>query len=128
MLYVLAFTFFLASGYYGYKLSKLSISVRVTMITREVPVSFFRGVVILALSQVLKLVEIYSGPSSIIYLDTISPALLLVSAIIFAIGFEKLLSAYNSERMRASVFNSLEELGRVDTENEKSRDWNGSFR
>ena len=98
------------------------------MITREVPVSFFRGVVILALSQVMKLVEIYSGPSSTTYLDTISPALLLASAVIFAMGFEKLLSAYNSERMRASVFHSLEELGRVDIEKEKSRDWNGSFR
>jgi TRAP-type C4-dicarboxylate transport system permease small subunit len=125
---VLAIAFFLTSGYYGYRLTKLTRSVRVTMITRDTPISFFRGIILLASSEIIKLVDIYSNLPYPSYFDTASAALFLGSAVIFAMGCEKLLAAYNNEKIRASVFSSLEELGKVDIERERGSEWNKELR
>ncbi len=62
------------------------------------------------------------------FLDLSSSILLLGSSVIFAIGFEKIFSAYHNERIRANVYSTLEELRESDIEREHSTEWHKSLR
>lgn len=127
VLYVLAIACYLTAAYYGFRLSRIT-KVNITiMMTQDGPVSILRGIVLLALSQTLKLIEMFSPAVYMNFFDLSSSILLLASGVILAIGFEKMYSAYNNERIRTSVYNTLEELGRADVEGEKSN-WKASLR
>ncbi len=128
VLYVLAIASFLAAAYYGFRLSRIT-KVNITiMMTQDGPVSILRGIMLLAFSQILKLIEMFSTPYYMNFFDLSSSILLLASGVILAVGFEKMYAAYNNERIRTSVYNTLEELGRADVEGEKKSSWHASLR
>ena len=128
VLYVLAIASYLTAAYYGFRLSRIT-KVNITiMMTQDGPVSILRGIVLLALSQTLKLIEMFTPAFYMNFFDLSSSILLLASGVILAIGFEKMYSAYNNERIRTSVYNTLEELGRADVEGERKSNWQASLR
>jgi membrane-bound ClpP family serine protease len=128
VLYVLAIASFLTAAYYGFRLSRIT-KVNITiMMTQDGPVSILRGIVLLALSQILKLIEMFTPSFYMNFFDLSSSILLLASGVILAIGFEKMYSGYNNERIRTSVYNTLEELGRADIEGERKSNWQASLR
>lgn len=98
------------------------------MMTQDGPVSILRGIVLIALAQTLKLIEMFSAPVYMNFFDLSSAILLLASGVILAVGFEKMYSAYNNERIRTSVYNTLEELGKEDVEGESKSSWQASLR
>ena len=98
------------------------------MMTQDGPVSILRGIVLLALSQTLKLIEMFSPNFYMNFFDLSSSILLLASGMILAVGFEKMYSAYNNERIRTSVYDTLEELGRSDVDGGRRSNWQASLR
>ena len=98
------------------------------MMTQDGPVSILRGIMLLAFSQILLLIEMFSQPVYTNFLNLSSSILLLASGVILAVGFEKMYSAYNNERIRTSVYSTLEELAKEDVENEKGINWQASLR
>ena len=128
VLYVLAISSFLTAAYYGFRLSRIT-KVKITiMMTQDGPISILRGIMLLAFSQILKLIEMFSSPLYSNFFDLSSSILLLASGLILAVGFEKMYSAYNNERIRTNVYNTLEELGRAEIEGERKSDWQASLR
>jgi hypothetical protein len=128
VLYVLAIACFFTAAFYGFRLSRIT-KVNITiMMTQDGPVSILRGIVLIALAQTLKLIEMFSAPVYMNFFDLSSAILLLASGVILAVGFEKMYSAYNNERIRTSVYNTLEELGKEDVEGESKSSWQASLR
>ena len=129
VLYVLAIASFLTAAYYGFRLSRIT-KVKITiMMTQDGPISILRGIMLLAFSQILKLIEMFSSQVYSNFFDLSSSILLLASGVIFAVGFEMMYTAYNNERIRTNVYNTLEELGRAENESEKRKsDWQSSLR
>ncbi|MDG6904435.1 MAG: hypothetical protein JRN20_01465 [Nitrososphaerota archaeon] len=128
VLYVLAIACYLTASYYGFRLSRIT-KVNITiMMTQDGPVSILRGIVLLALSQTLKLIEMFSPNFYMNFFDLSSSILLLASGMILAVGFEKMYSAYNNERIRTSVYDTLEELGRSDVDGGRRSNWQASLR
>ena len=128
VLYVLAISSFLAAAYYGFRLSRIT-KVNITiMMTQDGPVSILRGIVLLAFSQILQLIEIFTQPFYANFLNLSSSILLLASAVIMAVGFEKMYAAFNNQRIRTSVYNTLEELAKEDLDGEKGSRWKTAMR
>ena len=128
VLYVLAIASFLTATYYGFRLSRIT-KVKITiMMTQDGPISILRGILLLAFSQILKLIEMFSSLFYSNFFDLSSSILLVASGLILAIGFEKMYSAYNNERIRTNVYNTLEEIGRAEIESESRSDWKSSMR
>ena len=128
VLYVLAIASFFTAAYYGFRLSRIT-KVNITiMMTQDGPVSILRGIVLIALAETLKLIEMFSASFYMNFFDLSSSILLLASGVILAVGFEKMYSAYNNERIRTSIYNTLEELGRADVEGEGKSNWQASLR
>ncbi|HVB11973.1 MAG TPA: hypothetical protein VNE86_02480 [Nitrososphaerales archaeon] len=128
VLYVLAISSFLTAAYYGFRLSRIT-KVNITiMMTQDGPVSILRGIVLLAFSQILQLIEIFTQPFYANFLNLSSSILLLASAVILAVGFEKMYATYNNQRIRTSVYNTLEELAKEDIEGEKGSNWKAAMR
>ena len=96
--------------------------------TQDGPVSILRGIVLLAFSQILQLIEIFAQPFYLNFLNLSSSILLLASAVILAVGFEKMYTTYNNQRIRTSVYNTLEELAKEDIEGEKGSSWKAALR
>ena len=128
VLYVLAIASYLTAAYYGFRLSRIT-KVNITiMMTQDGPVSILRGIVLAALSQTLKLIEMFAPSFYANFFDLSSSILFLASGLILAIGFEKMYSTYNNERIRTSVYNTLEELAKGDIEGERKSNWQASMR
>jgi hypothetical protein len=125
VLYVLAIASFLTSAYYGFRVSRITNKVKITvMMTQDGPISVSRGIMILALSLMLKLIEMFTPSTYYNSLELSSAILLLGSSLIFAVGFEKIFSAYHNERIRANVYSTLEELRESEIEQEDKNEWN----
>jgi hypothetical protein len=128
VLYVLAIASFLTAAYYGFRLSRIT-KVNITiMMTQDGPVSILRGIMLLAFSQILKLIEMFSTIYYTNFFDLSSSILLLASSVIMAVGFEKMYSTCNNERIRSNVYSTLEELGREEIDGGKKSKWQSNLR
>ena len=122
VLYVLAISCFISSAYYGFRLSRVT-KVRVlVMVTQDGPVSISRGLALLSITLVLKMIESFTFEPYTDFLDLSSSILLVVAAVVTVIGFEKMYSAYNNERIRSNVYSTLEELRETEFVKENDRD------
>jgi len=128
VLYVLALASFTIAAYYGFRLTRLARKMKVMiMMTQDGPESIVGGIVILALSQAMNLVQsivILQNLSFANFLDVTSVTLLVSSAVMFAIGFHKMYAVYLNERLKVKVHSALEELA-----NEQDvEDWQSKLR
>jgi hypothetical protein len=83
------------------------------MMTQDGPESIVGGIVILALSQVMNLVQSFVVLQNIQFanlFDVTSVTLLVSSAVMFAIGFHKMYAVYLNERLKVKVKSALDEL------------------
>ncbi len=64
----------------------------------------------LALSQVMKLIESLTQMLIPDFFDVTAGSLMVGSAVMFALGFHRMFAVYMNERLRMSVNNVLEEL------------------
>ena len=114
MLYVLALASFTIAAYYGFRLTRLARKMKVmVMMTQDGPESIVGGIVILALSQAMNLVQsivVLQNEQFANLFDIVSVTLLVSSAVIFAIGFHKMYAVYLNERLKVKVHTALEEL------------------
>lgn len=114
VLYVLALASFTIAGYYGFRLTRLARKAKVMiMMTQDGPESIVGGIVILALSQVMNLVQsfvVLQNTQFANLFDVTSVTLLVSSAVMFAIGFHKMYAVYLNERLKVKVKSALEEL------------------
>jgi hypothetical protein len=114
VLYVLALASFTIAAYYGFRLTRLARKMKVMiMMTQDGPESIVGGIVILALSQAMNLVQsivvLQNVPFANLF-DIVSVTLLVSSAVMFAIGFHKMYAVYLNERLKVKVHSALEEL------------------
>jgi len=128
VLYVLAIASFTIAGYYGFRLTRLARSMKVMiMITQDGPESIVGGIVILAMSQAMNLVQsivFLNNQNFASFFDVTSVTLLVSSAVMFAIGFHKMFAVYLNERLRAKVHSALEEL----SQDQENADWQNQLR
>jgi len=114
VLYVLALASFTIAGYYGFRLTRLARKMKVMiMMTQDGPESIVGGIVILALSQAMNLVQSIiqlQNQQFANFFDVTSVTLLVSSAVMFAIGFHKMYAVYLNERLKVKVHSALEEL------------------
>ena len=128
VLYVLALASFTIAGYYGFRLTRLARKMKVMiMMTQDGPESIVGGIVILALSQAMNLVQSIislQNQQFANFFDVTSVTLLVSSAVMFAIGFHKMYAVYLNERLKVKVNSALEELA-----NEQDMaDWQSKLR
>ncbi|MGI0091747.1 MAG: hypothetical protein ACREBS_08560 [Nitrososphaerales archaeon] len=132
VLYVLALTSFAIAAYYGFRLTRLASKMKImVMITQDGPEFIVGGIVILAVSQISNLLESLLKPLVIDFFNVTSGALLVGSAVMFAIGFQKMYSVYLNERLRSNVYSALEELSESELMKEveeKPAQWRGKLR
>lgn len=114
VLYVLAVSCFITSAYYGFRLSRITKVKTLVMVTQDGPISISRGLALLSLALGLRLVESFTLAAYSDFLELSSSILLVVAAAIIVIGFEKMYSVYNNERIRANVYSTLEELREIE--------------
>jgi hypothetical protein len=128
VLYVLALASFTIAGYYGFRLTRLARKMKVMiMMTQDGPESIVGGIVILALSQAMNLVQsivILQNLQFANFLDVTSVTLLVSSAVMFAIGFHKMYAVYLNERLKVKVHSALEELANE----QDAEDWQSKLR
>ncbi|HXQ92130.1 MAG TPA: hypothetical protein VN739_03930 [Nitrososphaerales archaeon] len=128
VLYVLALASFTIAGYYGFRLTRLARKMKVMiMMTQDGPESIVGGIVILALSQAMNLVQsivILQNLQFANFLDVTSVTLLVSSAVMFAIGFHKMYAVYLNERLKVKVHSALEELANE----QEAEDWQSKLR
>ena len=128
VLYVLALASFTIAGYYGFRLTRLARKMKVMiMITQDGPESIVGGIVILALSQAMNLVESLisiQNTNFANFFEVTAVTLLVSSAVMFAIGFHKMYAVYLNERLRTKVHNALEEL----SEEQETEHWQNELR
>ena len=114
VLYVLALASFTIAGYYGFRLTRHARKAKVMiMMTQDGPENIVGGIVILALSQVMNLVQsmvVLQNAQFASLFDVISVTLLVSSAVMFALGFHKMYAVYLNERLKVKVKSALEEL------------------
>ena len=114
VLYVLALASFTIAAYYGFRLTRLARKMKVMiMMTQDGPESIVGGIVILALSQVMNLVQsiiVLQNQQFANFFDIVSVTLLVSSAVMFAMGFHKMYAVYLNERLKVKVHSALEEL------------------
>ena len=114
VLYVLALGSFTIAAYYGFRLTRLARKMKVMiMMTQDGPESIVGAIVILALSQAMNLVQSIVVLQNVQFanlFDIISVTLLVSSAVMFAIGFQKMYAVYLNERLKVKVHSALEEL------------------
>ena len=128
VLFILALVAFGVAGYYGFRLTRLTGKLRVMiMVTHDGPASILGGIAILALSEIMNLVETYV-PTYTNFFIVISAVLVVGSGVMFAIGFQKMYSTYVNERIRTKVYDTLEELSEIESKKEESSEWQGKFR
>jgi hypothetical protein len=83
------------------------------MMTQDGPESIVGGIVILALSQAMNLVQslvVLQNNQFASLFDVTSVTLLVSSAVMFAMGFHKMYAVYLNERLKVKVKSALEEL------------------
>jgi hypothetical protein len=83
------------------------------MMTQDGPESIVGAIVILALSQMMNLVQsliILQNQQFANFFDVTSVTLLVSSAVMFAMGFHKMYAVYLNERLKVKVHTALEEL------------------
>jgi hypothetical protein len=128
VLYVLALASFTIAAYYGFRLTRLARKMKVMiMMTQDGPESIVGGIVILALSQAMNLVQSLISLQNAQFsnfLDVTSVTLLVSSAVMFAIGFHKMYAVYLNERLKVKVHNALEELA----SEQEMADWQSKLR
>jgi hypothetical protein len=114
VLYVLALASFTIAAYYGFRLTRLARKMKVMiMMTQDGPESIVGGIVILALSQVMNLVQsivVLQNQQFANLFDIVAVTLLVSSAVMFAMGFHKMYAVYLNERLKVKVHSALEEL------------------
>jgi hypothetical protein len=128
VLYVMALASFTTAGYYGLRLTRLARKMKIMiMITQDGPESILGGIVILALSQAMNLVQSLiqlQNANFANFFNVTSVTLLVSSAVMFAIGFHKMYRVYLNERLRAKVHTALEEL----SEEQETAEWQDKLR
>ena len=128
VLFVLALASFAIAGYYGFRLTRHARKAKVMiMMTQDGPESIVGGIVILALSQVMNLIQsivVLQNVQFASLFDVTSVTLLVSSAVMFAIGFHKMYAVYLNERLKVKVKSALEELA---TEQEMA-EWQDKLR
>jgi hypothetical protein len=128
VLFVLALASFAIAAYYGFRLTRLARKMKVMiMMTQDGPESIVGGIVILALSQAMNLVQSIISLQNVQFsnfLDVTSVTLLVSSAVMFAIGFHKMYAVYLNERLKVKVHNALEELAGE----QEMADWQNKLR
>lgn len=128
VLYVLALASFTIAAYYGFNLTRLARKMKVMiMMTQDGPESIVGGIVILALSQAMNLVQsivVLQNEQFANFFDVTSVTLLVSSAVMFAIGFHKMYAVYLNERLKAKVHSALEELAG----NQEMAEWQNKLR
>ena len=128
VLYVLALASFTIAAYYGFRLTRLARKMKVMiMMTQDGPESIVGGIVILALSQIMNLVQsiiILQNEQFANFFDVTSVTLLVSSAVMFAIGFHKMYAVYLNERLKVKVHSALEELANE----QEMADWQTKLR
>lgn len=122
VLYAFAVSCFLTSAYYGFRLSRITKVKTLVMVTQDGPISISRGLALLSSALGLRLVESFTLAIYSDFLELSSSILLVISAAIIVIGFEKMYSVYNNERIRANVYSTLEELREIEFGKEKDTD------
>lgn len=112
VLYSIALASFAIAAYYGFRLSRLTRKSKVmVMITKDGPTSLVGGLVLLAASQVPNLIASLIQVQLAADFFLVPSAVLLVgSAIMFAVGFQKMYSIYLNEKLKMSVNTVLDGL------------------
>jgi hypothetical protein len=128
VLYVAALASFMIAAYYGFRLTRLARKMKVMiMMTQDGPESIVGGIVILALSQVMNLVQsivVLQNGSFANLFDIVAVTLLVSSAVMFAMGFHKMYAVYLNERLKVKVHTALEELA----SDQEMADWQDKLR
>jgi hypothetical protein len=110
VLYVLALASFATAGYYGFRLTRLARKTRLMlMIGQDGPQFILGGIVILAISQVMNLIDSLSASLPGLW-GIVSDMLLMSSSLMFAKGFHSMYVIYRNERLRNNVYASLDGL------------------
>jgi hypothetical protein len=112
VLYALSLISFTIAAYYGFRLSRLTRKAKVmVMITKDGPLSLVCGLILLASSQVPNLIASLMQIQLAADFFLVPSAVLLVgSAIMFALGFQRMYAIYLNEKLKMSVNNVLDEL------------------
>ncbi len=112
VLYALSLASFAVAAYYGFRLSRLTRKAKVmVMITKDGPASLVCGLILLAASQVPNLIASLMQIQLAADFFLVPSAVLLVgSAIMFALGFQRMYAIYLNERLKMSVNTVLDEL------------------
>ncbi len=112
VLYALALASFTIASYYGFRLSRLTKKAKVmVMITKDGPAYLVGGLLLLALSQVPSLIASLMQVELAADFFLVPSAVLLVgSAFMFAIGFQRMYAIYRNEKLKMSVNTVLDEL------------------
>lgn len=108
VLYVLALVSFAIAGYYGSMLTSMARRMKImVMITQDGPQWIVGGIVLLAASQVINIMNVAIANAIGDFFAVVSVSLLVGSAIMFAFGFHKMYFVYLNEKMRMSVASAL---------------------
>ncbi|MHB8565861.1 MAG: hypothetical protein ACYC7D_05710 [Nitrososphaerales archaeon] len=127
VLYVLALVSFSIAGYYGFRLTTMARKMKImVMITQDGPQSIVGGIVLLASSQVVNILNVIMQTTVDDYFAVASVVLLVGSAIMFAFGFQKMFSVYLNEKTRMNVASVLGGLFEKDSEEHVK--WQGELR
>ncbi|MGI0081512.1 MAG: hypothetical protein ACRECH_18075 [Nitrososphaerales archaeon] len=112
VLYAIALSSFAIAAYYGFRLSRLTRKAKVmVMITKDGPASLVCGLILLAASQVPSLITSLMQVQLVFDFFLVPSAVLLVgSALMFALGFQKMYAIYRNEKLKMSVNTVLDEL------------------
>ena len=128
VLIILALGAFGVAGYYGFRLTRLTGKMRVMiMVTQEGPSSIVGGIAMLALSEIMNLVQSYMAKGTNFF-DVTSEVLVVGSGVMFALGFQKMYSVCVNERLRTRVYDVLEDLSEIESKKEQIPEWQGKFR
>ena len=128
VLIILALGAFGVAGYYGFRLTRLTGKMRVMiMVTQEGPSSIVGGIAMLALSEIMNLVQSYMAKGTNFF-DVTSEVLVVGSGVMFALGFQKMYSVCVNERLRTRVYDVLEDLSEIESKKEQIPEWQGMFR
>jgi hypothetical protein len=127
VLYGLALVSFATAGYYGFRLTRLAQKTRIMlMIGQEGPQFVLGGIVILAISQVMNLIDSLTVSLPGLW-SIVSDMLLMSSALMFAKGFHSMYVIYRNERLRSKVYSSLDGLDAAEKRLEKE-EWRRELR
>lgn len=127
VLYVLSLASFVIAGYYGFRLVTYTRRSRMmVMISHDGPNFILGGVIMLAISQGMNLIQSVEVALSNVFVVA-SVALLMSSSFMFAKGFHTIYAVYRNESLRSKLYSELE--GVEESESAiKKKDWKKDLR